>query len=105
MKISRRTIKFAIAVVIGILSQFLSPYSAAVPIAYSLTDLGTLGGARSHALAINDNGQIVGWSNTQPTWVTNFLTRLFGKMVSLVIWAPWAGCAVRLSQLIHAVRS
>lgn len=31
---------------------------------YSLTSLGTLGGASSEALGINDVGEIVGWSTT-----------------------------------------
>src|SRR4051812_22853015 len=30
---------------------------------YTVTDLGTLGGTISNALALNDNGQVVGFSN------------------------------------------
>lgn len=38
--------------------------SAVADIRYSLTDLGTLGGSLTNVTAINDRGQIVGWSDT-----------------------------------------
>ena len=34
------------------------------PLRYTVTDIGTLGGAESHAARINNRGQIVGYSNT-----------------------------------------
>jgi len=39
----------------------------------SLTDLGTLGGEVSHAVSLNNNGQVVGWSQTAEGDVNAFL--------------------------------
>src|SRR5215207_8726364 len=40
---------------------------------YTVTDLGTLGGNASQALAINDSGQVVGWAITTAGSVHAFL--------------------------------
>lgn len=51
------------------------PYHAFVTDAttQAMTDLGTLGGAASEALAINTSGQVVGWSNTASNTQDGFL--------------------------------
>src|SRR4051812_36246778 len=38
------------------------------------TDIGTLGGADSHARALNDTGQVVGWSRTAGGAAHAFIT-------------------------------
>ena len=39
-------------------------FKQANAVSYSITDLGTLGGVNSVGLSINDNGSVVGWSET-----------------------------------------
>src|SRR5207248_8003523 len=57
------------------------PASAALT--FRITDLGTLGGARSSALAVNDSGQVVGWA-TRPDGKTHaFSWTRTGGMVDL----------------------
>lgn len=51
---------------------------------HSITDLGTLGGSCSQAVAINDRGQVVGWSDTAIEGVHAFLWEK-GKMTDLGI--------------------
>ena len=53
-----------------------------------MTDLGTLGGTRSVAVAINDRGQVVGWSET-PAGVTHAVLWEAGSMTDL--GAPTGG--------------
>jgi probable HAF family extracellular repeat protein len=48
---------------------------------YAITDLGTLGGSRSAANSINQNGQVVGWSDT--TTSTDAFLWQDGKMTDL----------------------
>lgn len=45
-----------------------------------MTDLGTLGGSNSRALAINDSGQVVGWADTTTGYGVShaFITSLNG---------------------------
>jgi probable HAF family extracellular repeat protein len=45
---------------VGLLLAFAIPPAASAAMTYALTDLGTLGGAGSHAWAINNLGQVVG---------------------------------------------
>jgi probable HAF family extracellular repeat protein len=74
-----------------------------------LHDLGTLGGPNSHAISINDNGVIVGWSQVDFTvgsfgipdlhpamWANGVLTRLadLGGSVSLALSVNNNGTAV-----------
>ena len=47
--------------------------------AETMRDLGTLGGATSNALAVNNAGTILGWSRTASGGITNFLYK-DGKM-------------------------
>jgi probable HAF family extracellular repeat protein len=42
-----------------------------------ITDLGSLGGPNSHATAINDRGQIVGWSETNQTYTVVHLGQTY----------------------------
>lgn len=55
-----------------------------------LTDLGTLGGKTSNAVAINERGQIVGWSETRTGKTHPFVWRS-GKMTDLGTLAGRAG--------------
>jgi probable HAF family extracellular repeat protein len=52
--------------VVGVLAVFV--FAGTVrPADYEITDLGVLtGGDESHALAVNESGQVVGWSTTRP---------------------------------------
>jgi probable HAF family extracellular repeat protein len=63
-----------------IMSAFTA--QAASPL-YSVTDLGTLGGPNSSALAINDRGQVVGASDTSTSGVYHAFLYSNGKMQDL----------------------
>lgn len=49
--------------VLGIIGLGVLPQGAAA-LSYQVTDLGTLGGSRSYGEAVNDRGQVVGYSQT-----------------------------------------
>lgn len=68
-----------LAFAIAGLSALAAPAEAAP--AYTLTDLGTLGGSMSGATAINDRGQVIGQSTIAPD---SFVTHSF-------FWAPGSG--------------
>jgi probable HAF family extracellular repeat protein len=83
MKITRsskiQNLILAAALSIGL--GFVSPVSAAAQVSFildsdgkGLTDLGTLGGRHSHALGINDDGQVVGGSGTAAGAIHAFIT-------------------------------
>jgi probable HAF family extracellular repeat protein len=50
---------------------------------YSVTDLGTLGGTSSSAIAINENGEIVGWSSTRSGPGHAFFRTADGSMIDI----------------------
>lgn len=54
-----------------------------VALNYSITDLGTLGGASSNATALNDNGQVVGYSSIAGDTVTHAFLYSYGTMTDL----------------------
>jgi len=62
-----------ILVVCLILSSLIVSQAVSADSSYSIIDLGTLGGAYSYANAINENGQIVGYSETDSGYVHAFL--------------------------------
>jgi probable HAF family extracellular repeat protein len=51
---------------------------------YTLTDLGTLGGSGSYASAINDKGQVVGYSDTTGDLATHAFLYSKGTMTDLI---------------------
>jgi probable HAF family extracellular repeat protein len=69
-----------VALVLLWLLGLASPRAEAAP-AYTLTDLGTLGGSMSGATAINDRGQVIGQSTIAPD---SFVTHSF-------FWSPGGG--------------
>ncbi len=56
------------------------------PITYNIVDLGTLVGLSSVALAINENGQVVGSADTPEGYRHAYLWKN-GKMIDLVGWS------------------
>ena len=68
-----------------------------------MTDLGTLGGSRSEAAAINENGQIVGWSATKRKDqlgrpVKHAFLWQAGKMIDLNPPGPFRSRAVEINE-------
>ena len=57
------------------------------------TDLGTLGGADSSAVAVNDSGEVVGWSDTPAGDQHAFSWTASGGMVDLGTLPGYAGSA------------
>ena len=60
-----------------------APVSAQTGAGYIARDLGTLGGTYSHAAAINDSGQVVGWALAADNRQHAFLWTAGGGMVDL----------------------
>jgi len=54
-----------------------------VPVQYVAVDLGTLGGRESQAVAVNDRGQMVGWSRTADDKTHAFLWTESRGMIDL----------------------
>jgi probable HAF family extracellular repeat protein len=55
-------LKCILTVAVFILLDFVSLQTAAIAQKYIITDMGTLGGSQSFAYAINDSGQVAGYS-------------------------------------------
>jgi probable HAF family extracellular repeat protein len=72
----------AIIAAAALCALFLRPAAAQTRTAYEVVDLGTLGGAMSEAYAINDRGQVAGWSLTEAGDSHAFLWRE-GVMIDL----------------------
>ncbi|MEW6330269.1 MAG: hypothetical protein AB1560_02310 [Pseudomonadota bacterium] len=86
MKSGKRCSSFKLAV-LAIVGLFYSLQTAAVD--YSITNLGAIGDVTSIATGINDNGQVVGYSEVEATnpqrpfiWQNNILAVWF--------WVDWA---------------
>jgi len=71
-----------------------APKDGQIPVPIGLTDLGTLGGATSRALAVNDGGVVVGAADTEGGAEHAFVWTADGGMVDLT---PTAGQSVALS--------
>lgn len=69
----RSVITLCVAVAAASLSPMLAAHEAASH--YILTDVGTLGGARSEAHAINERGEVAGWAETATGLRQGFLYR------------------------------
>src|SRR6188508_2413031 len=82
-KPSSRSVRLLLAVVVGSLLGFVSRRPAVAQSGYVVEDLGTLAGDNSSvAWAINENGDVVGWS-MGPAGTRAFVYRSAGGMVAL----------------------
>ena len=61
-----------------------------------MTDLGTLGGKESEAVAINDRGQVVGWSQTKAK-------DKYGEPIAHAFLWQTGGCATSAPFLARAI--